>query len=320
MDRQVAEVAERQHGVFTLQQVRAAGGTRSSILHRTSSGRWELLGPGVYRFPGTARTWEQRLMTLVLASGPGAGASHRSAAALLGIPGFDRAGKVEAITPRPRRHRDPDYRVHRWRVLPEHHLIVVDGITTTRVGRTLVDLAGVLHPSRTERAVDNCLAARMVTVGTLRAIFIELAQPGRKGIGVMRRLLDERSDAYVAPASELEACFLALLRRHGVPEPKRQVDAGGADDWLGRVDFAYSDVKLLIELDSHRHHTARLDVAADALRDERLRAAGWQVERFGWSDIRAPDRILALLRDLPDGVGDDPTRQDVSDRHQFAGR
>ncbi|HEV2759173.1 MAG TPA: type IV toxin-antitoxin system AbiEi family antitoxin domain-containing protein, partial [Acidimicrobiales bacterium] len=93
MDGAVVELAEQQHGVFTLAQACASGFTRSAIAHRLSCGRWDLVGPGLYRLPGTPRTWEQRLSGLVLASGPGAGASHRSAAALLGIPGFDRSGR-----------------------------------------------------------------------------------------------------------------------------------------------------------------------------------------------------------------------------------
>ena len=319
MDRQIAFLAERQHGVFTLEQARAAEFTRSAILHRLSSGRWERVGPGLFRVPGAPRTWEQRLSGLVLASGPVAGASHRSAAALLAIPGFDRSGTIEVITPRPRRHRDPDYRVHRWRVLPYHHLTVVDGITTTRVSRTLIDLAGLLQPSRTERAVDNCLAARTATVGSLRAVFIELAQPGRKGIALMRQLLNERGDGYVPPSSELEACFLALPRRLGVPEPARQVDVGDIEHWVGRVDFAYPEVRLVIELDSHRHHTARLDVEADSVRDARLRAAGWRVERFNWTDITDPERVIALFQEVFPRPGEDFTRRDVSIRHQLAG-
>ncbi len=252
-----------------------------------------------HRLVGTTRTWEQRLHALVLASGPVAAASHRSAAALLAIPGFDRVGPVEVVTPRPRRHRDSNHRVHRWRALPDHHLTVVEGIATTRVARTLVDLAGVLHPARTERAVDNCLAARAVTVGMLRAAFIDLARPGRKGIAVMRRLLDERGDGYVAPASELEACFVALLRRHGLPEPSRQVDVGDGHGWVGRVDFAYVDARLVIELDGRRHHSSKLDVEADAARDGRLRDAGWQVVRFCWADVVAEEPILSLIRSLP---------------------
>ncbi len=319
MERLITTLAEWQHGLFTIGQARAAGFSRSAIRHQLSTGRWEVTAAGVYRLVGTARCWEQRLNALVLASGPVAAASHRSAAALLGIPGFERAGIVEVVTPRPRRHRDPHALAHRWRVLPPHHLTEVERIVTTRVARTLVDLAGVLHPARTERAVDNCLAARTATIGALRAVFIDLARPGRKGIGVMRRILDERSTGYVPPASELEACFLAILARYDLPQPERQLDVGDAEGWIGRVDFAYPEVKLLIELDSYRFHSSKLDQEADAARDRRLRVAGWRVERFGWSDVSHPQRILALF-DAP-GLrsGDDPTRQSVSGRHQLAG-
>lgn len=292
------DLAERHHGLVTVDQARSLGLTRSAMLHRVQSGRWDPVGGGVYRLVGSERTWLQRLHALVLASGPVAAASHRSAAALLAIPGFDRSGLVEVVTPRPRRHRHPEYKAHRWRTLPDDHLTVVEGIPTTRVGRTLIDLAGVLHPARTERAVDNCLAARTVTVGTLRAAFIGLAKPGRKGIALMRRLLDERGDGYVPPASELEACFVALLRSHHLPQPARQVDLGDGDGWVGRVDFVYADARLIIELDGKRHHSSTLDVEADEARDRRLRAAGWRVERFGWDDIIAVEPIVSTIREV----------------------
>ncbi len=297
-------LAERQHGLVTVGQTSDLGLTRSAILHRVQSGRWEPVSGGVYRLVGTERTWAQRLHAAVLASGPAAAASHRSAAALLGIPGFDRAGLVEVVTPRPRRHRQPGCRVHRWRVLPEDHLTMIEGITTTRVSRTLIDLAGALHPARTERAVDNCLAARTVTLGALRAAFIDLARPGRRGIALMRRLLDDRSDGYVPPASELEACFVALLRSHGLPEPARQVDVGDELGWVGRVDFAYTGARTVIELDSRRHHSSKLDVEADEARDLRLRAAGWQVERFRWDDLIAVEPVVSLIRSI---LGDSVT-------------
>ncbi|MDQ2825736.1 MAG: endonuclease domain-containing protein, partial [Actinomycetota bacterium] len=173
-----------------------------------------------------------------------------------------------------------------------------------RVSRTLIDLAGALHPARTERAVDNCLAARTVTLGALRAAFIDLARPGRRGIALMRRLLDDRSDGYVPPASELEACFVALLRSHGLPEPARQVDVGDELGWVGRVDFAYTGARTVIELDSRRHHSSKLDVEADEARDLRLRAAGWQVERFRWDDLIAVEPVVSLIRSI---LGDSVT-------------
>lgn len=238
-------------------------------------------------------------MVLVLESGPDAAASHRSAAALLGVPGFSRSGHPEVTTPRPRRHRTTGGVVHRWRPFPDHHLTVVEGIATTRPARTLVDLAGVLHPARTERAVDNCLSAGILTLADLHSTFIELAGRGRKGIALMRRLLDERGPGYVAPASELEARFLALVRDAGLPEPERQLDVGDHQRWAGRVDVAYPVHGLVIELDSRRYHDAKVDLEDDQVRDQGLMAGGWRVIRIRWKQLtERPDEVVSLLQRL----------------------
>ena len=299
MDRYITGLAETQYALVSNRQLRDAGYSRDTIWEWRRAGVLENMTEGVYRIPGSPRSWEQRLCAMVLASGPVAAASHRSAAALLGIPGFERRGPVEVITPRPRHHRERQALVHRWRVLPEEHLTVIDGIACTRVPRTLVDLAGVLHPSRLERAVDNCLAMRIVTVGSLRAVFDDLAQRGRKGIGTMRRILDERAENFVPVESELEARFLWLLRTAGLPEPVRQLDIGDSAAWIGRVDFAYPSARLVIELDSDRHHSSKLDRDADNLRDARLTRAGWRIVRIRWDDVvGGPDQVVTRIRGL----------------------
>ena len=102
------------------------------------------------------------------------------------------------------------------------------------------------------------------------------------------------------PASELEAIFKELLRLAGLPEPVRQLDVGDSHGWIGRVDFAYPPLRLLIELDGRRFHSALLDRRADARRDQRLRAAGWrEVVRLSWFDVvHQPELVVALLRPL----------------------
>jgi hypothetical protein len=249
---------------------------------------------------GSPVTWEQRVLSEVMAAGPAAAASHGSAAALLGIPGFERGGLPEVTTPRPRRHRTSAAIVHRWRPFPDHHLTVVDGIVATRVARTLVDLAGVVKPGRTERAVDNCLAAGTVSYPTLHATFLELAGRGRAGVAVMRAILEVRSEMYVAPESELEARFFARLQDAGLELPVRQFDAGDGTEWIGRADYAYPGRRRLLELDSRRHHSSRLDRLADEERDARLRAAGWPpVERFTWDDVvNRPATTVARVRTI----------------------
>ncbi|MEA2900876.1 MAG: hypothetical protein QOH36_763 [Actinomycetota bacterium] len=299
MGQDIMELAERQHGVITFELALACGLSEGQVRRRVDQGRWVAIGRGVYRIAGCPTTWEQRLIGLTFAAGPAAAASHRSAAALLGIPGFERRGLVEVTTPRPRRHRTEGQLVHRWRPFPAHHLTVIEGIVTTRVARTVCDLAGVLHPGRTERAIDSCLAMGIVTPGTLQATFSDLASRGRKGTAVMRLLLADRSDGYVPPASELEARFRDLAREAGLPDPVRQLDAGAGDDWIGRVDVAYPPARLLVELDSRLHHSSKLDREADAERDRKLRRGGWQIVRFTWEDlVQRPGWVVSELRRL----------------------
>ena len=291
----VALVAEKQHGVFSREQALAAGASREMIKGRLESGDWQALAQGVYRHAGAPRNWHQRLAALVLAAGPGAAASHRSAAALLRLPGFP-TGPLEVLTPRPQRRRGEPGIVHRSRALPVAHLTVVDGIVTTRAARTLVDLAGVLHPVRVERAVENCLRDGLVSLETLRATTLDLATRGRAGISLMRRLLGEHADGGPVPESDLEARFLRLVRASGLPEPVRQLDAGG-EAWVGRVDFSYPSVHLVVELDGRRYHSARLNLEADRERDNRLVVSGWRVVRITFAQLRDhPERVVALLR------------------------
>src|SRR5438552_17375374 len=113
----------------------------------------------------------------------------------------------------------------------------------------------------------------------------------------MRLILEDRGEGYVAPATALEAEFRDLVRDFGLPEPVRQHSAGDAAAWIGRLDVAYPGSKLLIELDSRRHHTSKLDRDADQARDNRLMAAGWRVLRLSWFDLtERPAESAALVR------------------------
>jgi very-short-patch-repair endonuclease len=91
--------------------------------------------------------------------------------------------------------------------------------------------------------------------------------------------------------------FFAILDRAGILLPCRQfvIIARGR---TFRVDFAYPDVGLLIEIDSRLHHSSRLDRIADLERDEALLEAGYhRVLRIGEAMIwDNPDEVEALVR------------------------
>ena len=276
LDDALRKLAERQHGVVGVAQAHGLGASRAELRRRRASPDWDAPTPRVLRLTGSPKTYRQRCMIGVLDAGPGACLSHRAAAALWRLPGFP-PGPVEVSRVRGTTRRPGSHEV---RLLPEGHRCIVHCVPVTTVARTIVDLASVLNPGRTERALDNALARGLTTVVAVREVAAELCARGRRGSALMRRLLDERADGYVAPESGLEARFLSIVRAAGLPEPLRQRDLGG-QEWVGRVDFLYPDKRLVVEIDSDLHHSTLLDETADARRDGALREAGYRVVRIG---------------------------------------
>ncbi len=296
VDRALRELAERQHGVVSRAQARRLGADRSALRRRTASGEWDAATPEALRLVGATPTFEQGCMVAVLHAGDGAVVSHQAAARLWGLPGFseDRV--------RISKHRDGSRRrslpaeLHEPRYLPAHHRTIREGIPLTTAGRTVFDLAGCLHPLRAERALDNALARRLVALEALRAVAIELLEHGRAGSALMRQLLIDRGAGYIPPASGLEARFFALMVDAGLALPERQVDVGGGS-WVGRVDYLYRHLGLVIEVDSDLHHTSKLDAEADARRDQSLRAAGFEVLRVTGEQVwERPYEVVSLVR------------------------
>lgn len=293
-----------QHGLVTRTQALGLGFSAKAIRHQLRRNHWRPVSRGVYRLAGAPETARQRAMAGVLLAGEGAAVSHRSAAALHGLPGFD----LEPITvsiPRGRRRR-PSVVIEQSCDLPIRHVRVLDGIPCTSVARTLFDLCGDpkrVRPGRVARALDTALARRMVTLPALWRMLDDLAERGRAGTVWFRTLLIEREGHYVPPESELESRFAALVARFRLGRPDRQVDLGDADAWIGRVDFVWRDERVIVELDGAAFHDSLLDRRHDDERDQRLTESGWTVLRFVWREVvDAPaavaDSIRGALRPL----------------------
>ena len=168
----------------------------------------------------------------------------------------------------------------------------LEAIPITSPARTIFDLAGVLHPGRTERALDSALGRRLTTMAALHQVTANLSARGRPGSALMRRLLADRDLSYRAPESNLEARFESILEDAGVAVPLRQRDVGG-QEWIGRVDYLDPQRKVVVEIDSDLHHTSILDDAADARRDAALTEAGYTVVRIREHDLwHRPEEVV----------------------------
>jgi len=296
VDPRLAAAAAAQKGLILHSQARAVGLSNKAIRHRVDSGQWVRRARGLYAVAGADPTWQQALLAAVLAAGPRAAAAGRSAAALWRLPGFS-VGPVELVSPYGTSHESPLGKVRHSCFLPDHHLTTTDGVRVTRPARTLFDLAAILGPKHVERTLDNAIAMRLTDVEQLRQLLAELGERRRTGTALMRRLLDERGEGYVAPESELEARFFELVDRAGLLRPDAQISLGDDESPVGRVDYVYRAPRAVIELDSRRHHSALLDLEADRRRDNRFGAMGLRVFRITWLQLtRRPDEVVALLR------------------------
>jgi hypothetical protein len=290
-------LAERQHGVVERAQARALGVERRRLARRVVSGECRWLTPDVLVFSAAPRTPNQVAMAAVLAAGPGAALADEAALAWWGLPGFELEPAVVVTPRRSRRHALGPVRA--TSVLPDHHLRVLRGVRVLSPERALVEVAPRVHPKRLERALDTAWVTGLASGPMLAVVLADLAGTGRPSQVVLRRLLAERGDDWIPPASRLEARFHDLVASAGDPPFRRRVVMSDADGVIGEVDCHDPDAALVVEIDSVRFHASPTDVAHDASRDARLGAIGLHVERVGEDELlRSPGRVLARVRRL----------------------
>ena len=112
----------------------------------------------------------------------------------------------------------------------------------------------------------------------------------------MREILDARGDDWIPPASGLESRALLLLDEAGLTGFQRQVDLGHVE-WVGRVDFVDMKARVVVEVQSDRHHAALSSRRDDAERFAELEAAGFVVVTVWEDDLwHRPGAFLAAAR------------------------
>lgn len=294
-DLAIRRLAERQHGVVSLPQLKRLGLGTDAVGKRVAAGRLTRIHRGVYAVGHGRLTKRGHWMAAVLAYGPQAALSHRSAAALRGIRPDNRPTSDVTLSSPSARPR-PGIGVHRSTTLEPVDVTEVDGIPCTTLARTLLDLAEVIDRQGLERAVGQ---ADVLRIFDLRAVEDVLSRAdGRRGAGVLRDVLAQ----YEGPTltdRELEERFFALCREAGVPSPAVNVWITLDDGIAYKADFLWRAARLIVETDGWGAHGTRQAFENDRRRDRRLSVAGWTVVRFTWRDVeREPEEVTETLGTL----------------------
>ncbi|HEY8764347.1 MAG TPA: type IV toxin-antitoxin system AbiEi family antitoxin domain-containing protein [Solirubrobacteraceae bacterium] len=298
LDAAIAELAAAQHAVFSLAQLVALGMTASAVRKRAAVGRLHRVHRGVYSLvPPALLTRNGRFMAAVLACGPGAVLSHRSAANLLGLRASDRA-TIDVTVPIPGGHRRNGIDIHQGLTLLPQDTTRVAGIPCTTVAPTFLDIATVLKRRGLERAFDQ---AEVEGLLNLNAIASQVERhPTRRGVTTLRAVLHEHLAGSTFTWSELEERFLALIRSARLPAPEVNawLDLGDGEPAI-RVDFLWRDRRAAVETDGHRTHRTWRATERARRNDQRLTLAGWGHLRLTWFQLtREPERITATVAEL----------------------
>ncbi len=259
-------------------------------------GQLQRVFPHVYAARADRLPDGTRLRAALLHAGDGAALSHTTALHVWGVLPISRPLHLTVDQSR-RRAGTQGLVVHRR----NHFDVTVDcsvvrGLLITHLGRSLIDAWPLLPPHERRPLLLDVVRERRTTAEDLRDSLAE-----RPNIGGHRALAQAVDLAADGCESELEALgVLNVFRHRSLPPSVGQLKLT-LEDRRVRLDRAWPEVRLAVELDGARFHTSPEDRRRDLAKDAALAAAGWLVLRFTYADVlRDPDgvraRVLAVYR------------------------
>lgn len=279
----MAALARRQYGLVARRQLIQLGVPSASVSKHARHAGWRQAHRGVYALPGAADSHDHDVMAAILALGDKAMASHLTAARLHGIVTM-RPPVIDLLLPFESRGRQiPGVHITRTRTLTPADRCLVRGIPCTTLPRTIIDAATVLEPPGIRALVIDARQQRSLDLGRVARRLLGIG-PVRHS-GQLRRILVEL-DALVVD-SVLEEAARAALKDAEVPPPypaPYPVRAGGR---TVRVDIAWPEQKVGVEVDGYGGHAGREAMDKDHRKQNALILEGWTILRVGWDRLAA---------------------------------
>jgi hypothetical protein len=286
--------------LITLEQLEALGLTVQAVHARVLAGRLHRIHQRVYSLTPGVMTQRGKFMAAVLACGPDAVLSHRSAAYLWGLVA-ELSGPIDVTAPN-RRGRSPEgVAAHRDGSLQPIDKTVRFGIPCTSPARALLDYAGVAPEWEVRKAVGQAEVLGLLDRRQLRALLRRGRR--RRGVARLRLILDTLHPQTRRTRGELERLFLAMCIKADLPQPEVNVwlDVPGGGPL--QADFLWRDARLIVEADSRAFHDTAAAFEQDRKREQRFQSAHWRVTRCTWKQVeREPRRLVTTIRALLEQV------------------
>lgn len=275
------------HGVFVGSHAVAEGAvTRWQV----QSGLYRRLLHNVYADPALTADHQLYARAAALVMPEDAVLGGRSAASWFGAPFASAVDPVVVLVPPNSTWRGPrGVRVHRTEVSASD-VTTVDFVRLTTPVRTAWDVA-TLEPVATAVAMlDGMVRTGHLCGSDLRAMQVAARRRWRgTRVATVLPLVDGRS------ASPPESWVRVACARAGLPSPVPQYVVLEAGEFLGCVDLAWPEARLIVEYEG-AYHFEGMQISRNDERYRRLVAAGWRVIRLSAADLRDMEAVVARIR------------------------
>ncbi len=279
------QVAARQFGILRLLDLESVGIDASRRCRLCATGELERAYQAVYRLGGVPRSWEGTLLTYCWSQNPSGYASHRSAARLWGVSGFnDRA--FDVIVGRHVRHPrlGDHFRLHESQSVIARDTTTCRGVPVTSPARTVVDLAAVASEERVEFLVESFQRMQLCDIDDIQEAVDRLAAAGQRGARKLRAVMARQGRGERNIDSQTNIRMRNLLTNAGFEEPEAEYPVEVATGWI-YPDLVYPRHWIVIECVSVAFHLRGPSYAKDNARRNALMMAGWMVLEFTWQQV-----------------------------------
>jgi len=306
LDPQLVAVAHAQRGVFSAQQAYDAGYTSPEIKRLRHRGVLVSVRRGVYTAASSWRALPPRerylaeLAALHLVVGAGAVVSHDSAGVVHGMSLLNPSpGMLHLTRPSRGASRTEAGVHHHVAELPDGHVSLHSSWRVTTLARTAVDIARESDLPHGVSAIDSALRLGCPPPELTDVVLTCTNWPGSRMAAHALGLADVRA------ANAGESWSRVELTRHGVAPSDIQRELYDDDGLVGIADFVWDPQRVVGELDGRIKYRVPEGSSTEAAgevvwsekrREDRIRALGYEVIRWVYADLYAPDRLAARVR------------------------
>jgi hypothetical protein len=277
----------RAHGVFLGSHALADGVV---TVKQLKSGLYRRLMRDVYADPGLPADHMLFARGAALVMPPDAVISGRSAAGWYGAPFASSVDPVLVVVPPRSAWRGPrGVLVHRSTVAAGDVVTMSDDVRVASAMRTAWDVAALETVPTAVALLDGMVRAGQLDLETCRRA--HAAAHGRwrvSRVAAVLPLVDGRSQ------SPPESWVRVACARAGLPAPVPQFPVIEGGEFLGCVDLAWPEARLVVEYEG-AHHFEGLQISKDDERYRRLEEAGWRVIRLSAADLRDMEEVVARI-------------------------